>query len=165
MTPARVSGFTLIEILVATTLIAILTSIAIPSFTNFTKRQALLQIARQFKSDLREVQTKAISGFCPASSCPQPRQISSFCGWGIDVPANNSYQLCLYAKVGGLCTTPSCTVSRTVSLPVGTTIDPTGTNVRFDFVSGKVTNNQVFTFLSGSGTKDITIGAGGNIED
>ncbi len=55
-------GFTIIEILVVVSLIAILTGLTIPNFTSYLRAQALKQAQDQIVVDLRKIQNRALSG-------------------------------------------------------------------------------------------------------
>ncbi|MDD5383083.1 MAG: prepilin-type N-terminal cleavage/methylation domain-containing protein [Candidatus Margulisbacteria bacterium] len=56
----RPAGFTLIEVLVVLSLIAVLLVLSIPAFTIFSQRLALNASARALASDLRVLQSRAI---------------------------------------------------------------------------------------------------------
>ena len=55
-------GFTLIEMLIAVSLIALLSGILIPSFTRYSASQNLRQAREKLKSDLRTAQNNAMTG-------------------------------------------------------------------------------------------------------
>lgn len=71
---ARVKGFTLIEILVAITVIGILSGVGIASYQNYNRRQILSQTAQDLANTLRFAQDKALSG---EKDCA-----SAYCGGG-----------------------------------------------------------------------------------
>lgn len=56
------NGFTLMELLIVVTIIAIITTAMVPSFAGYIKNQGLKQATEQLKSDLRTVQNKALTG-------------------------------------------------------------------------------------------------------
>ena len=56
------AGFTLVELLITITIIAIATAAIIPSFSSFIRNQNVKQAQEQLKSDLRNVQNKALTG-------------------------------------------------------------------------------------------------------
>ncbi|MBW6441751.1 type II secretion system GspH family protein [Patescibacteria group bacterium] len=60
--PKYSKGFTLVELLVTMSIIAIITGGIVPSFTGYIKNQNLKQAQEQFKSDLRTIQNRALTG-------------------------------------------------------------------------------------------------------
>lgn len=89
-------GFTLIELLVAISIIGIIFTIGLAKYNQFNRRQILVQAAREFKSNLRLVQSKALAGEKP-TGCDvlsghklefintQNYKIVAVCGSDIDV--------------------------------------------------------------------------------
>ncbi|MGB6881857.1 MAG: prepilin-type N-terminal cleavage/methylation domain-containing protein [Microgenomates group bacterium] len=63
----KVSGYTLIEILVGMTIIGLIFSFGYVSYRDFARRQALLGTARKLKVDLRLAQEQALAGKKPDS--------------------------------------------------------------------------------------------------
>jgi len=61
----RAAGYTLIEILVAITIIGILFSVGYANFRSFSQRQVLLGAVKQIQGDLRLAQQMALSGQKP----------------------------------------------------------------------------------------------------
>jgi len=55
-------GFTLAELLLVVSIIAIMSAASIPGFRGYIRNQNLKQSVEQVKSDLRSVQTKAMAG-------------------------------------------------------------------------------------------------------
>ena len=56
------SGFTMVELLIVVSIIAILTGALIPSFSGYTKNQALRQAQEQLVNDLFTAQNNALAG-------------------------------------------------------------------------------------------------------
>ncbi len=80
-------GFTLIEILVAVTIIAILGVIAIPNYHAFQKKQLVLNSAKGLAATLKLAQSNASTGTkCPDPSYTAPKD------WDV-VYGTNSYYL------------------------------------------------------------------------
>lgn len=55
-------GFTLVELLIVISILVIVTGAAIPSFAGYIKNQGIKQAQEQLKSDLRNIQNKALTG-------------------------------------------------------------------------------------------------------
>jgi len=62
------SGFTIVELLVVITVMALLFSIGYGRFRDFSRRQALTAVARQIEGDIRLTQELALSGKKPGES-------------------------------------------------------------------------------------------------
>ncbi|MBI3443674.1 prepilin-type N-terminal cleavage/methylation domain-containing protein [Candidatus Woesebacteria bacterium] len=64
------SAYTLLEILVVLGILALVFGVGLASFREFSRRQALENVVRQLKGDLRLTQELALSGKKPAAGCP-----------------------------------------------------------------------------------------------
>lgn len=62
-------GFTLVELLVAMTILAVLVGVSVARFRQFNRAQIVKEAAKSFKADLRMAQSKAVTGQKPASGC------------------------------------------------------------------------------------------------
>ena len=60
--PKSSKGFTLLELLIAVSIISILSAGIIPSFSSYIRNQNLKQAQEWVKSDLRSVQNRALTG-------------------------------------------------------------------------------------------------------
>lgn len=56
------AGFTLLELLIVVSIVAIITGAIIPGFNNYLQNQNIRQAQEQIKNDLRTVQNKALTG-------------------------------------------------------------------------------------------------------
>ena len=57
----RSGGFTVVELMVAVTIVAILLAVGVPSFASLIERQQLSGAAQTFASDLRRAKSDAIA--------------------------------------------------------------------------------------------------------
>lgn len=149
-------GFTLIEILVAVTILLIMSSIGVSNFTTYNDTQSLKQAALNVKSGLRTIQSKAFAG-------EKPTGCASLIGWRMTF-TGSTYT-----------TEPACsgatpTASQTtVTLPTGITFSPTPSAIIFAVVTGatNLTAVQSLNLVQPGSSKRYTIGVGsrGEITD
>jgi prepilin-type N-terminal cleavage/methylation domain-containing protein len=55
-------GFSIVELLISVTIIAIIAAMALPAFKNFSNSQVLKSITQQIKTDARSTHNKALNG-------------------------------------------------------------------------------------------------------
>lgn len=162
-------GFSLIELLIAISLITVLAGFAIPSFSEFNRRQILKQAASQIVSDIRTMQNNANSGVGGRI-------------WGITfTTGEDSYYLfkCTELGTGNSCAedcaSPITKVCEDKFFDGNVTASSTGTYI-FTSIPGKVYNTadgtppippitsaETITVTDGIDTQTITINAVGNI--
>ena len=58
----RIEGFTLVELLIAISIVVVLSGVLIPGFSRYSNTQNLRQSQEQLKSDVRSIQNRALSG-------------------------------------------------------------------------------------------------------
>lgn len=90
----RVSGFTLIEMIITIGLISILGAIAVPWFTGLLRRSALTSVVRRLAGDLQNAKVYAVSGRQITGS-PNVRSRSG----GLIILDDHQYQLFVDADV------------------------------------------------------------------
>lgn len=103
---ARNLGFTLVEILLVVSIIAVLSAFLIPSFSNYTESQSIRQGTEILKSDLRTAQNKALTGVNSVSGNANY--------WGVKISSDNesSYEF-FYSTSNTSCDAVNITVSST----------------------------------------------------
>lgn len=115
--PAQ-KGFTLVEILLVVSIIAILSGFLIPGFSNYIENQNIRQGQELFKSDLRTVQNKALTGVGSTST--------SINYWGLkitDAAATNYYFFSSDEASSTACDNVNIsTADRSESLPGGVAV-------------------------------------------
>jgi prepilin-type N-terminal cleavage/methylation domain-containing protein len=150
------SGYTLIEILVALTIIGLLFSFGYVSFRDFSRRQAVSSAAKMVEGDLRLTQADAITGQKP-DGCNTTLESYSF-----NVRSSSRYTI-----EANCAATPI--IVKDVNLPSGITISPLPGLLKFKVLS-QGTNigagNWVLT-LTQTGTGNIAkviVTSGGEIK-
>jgi len=151
-------GFTLIEILVAVTIIGLIFSIGYVSFREYSRRQTVVSVTRAIKSDIRLAQQNAISGKKPAGCVTDLDAYSASFS-----EANNSY------TVGAVC--GGITIEeKTVELPSGVTMTAPSINPLIFYSVGRGTNIAVGGIIitisqpASSYSQTVEMGPGGEIK-
>jgi len=172
-----VKGFTLVELMIAMTVMAILTVAAIPSFSGFTKSQAIIQAFKTLKSDLRVAESRSISGatFNNVAKAWGIRLVNGASQYIIFAcnPADPSHTTG-YTYGGGQCPLAPLDIStyKTINLPSTITISSPAVDVVFDSQNGSVYANGLapaanvpITLTDGTTSLTVQISpAGGIIE-
>lgn len=175
-----IKGFTLVELMISISIIAILTIAAIPSFSGFSKSQALTQAFKTLKSDLRIAQSRSISGATVGGNAK---------AWGIYfvnsasqyiiftcTPAVTYTDYTSYIRGNASCPSDFKTVNLGSQVKInGLTANGVATSplsIVFDSQNGSVYANGVqvgasvtLTYTDGSGPQTVTITSGGGISD
>ena len=159
--PKPNSAYTLIEILVALTIIGLLFSIGFVSFRDFSRRQALNGAARSLIGDLGLAQEQAISGRKPADIfCNPPNYLE---GYNFRVVSAQNYVLEASCS-GGNVQTKDVTVAADISLSV-----PVPNPILFKSVAQgtniAAASSSVILTQAGTGSiRTISISAAGEIK-
>jgi len=153
-------GYTLLEILVALTIVGIIFSIGYVGFRSFSQRQEMQSVARNIRGDLRLAQGQALAGKKPPGvNCDSPATLD---GFNFSVDSATTYSINAVCS-GGLIETKS------VSMPSGITITPGAVNPIVFKIIGNGTNitGQVVINITQTGTTNtasITVTEGGEIQ-
>ena len=137
----------MLEILVVMTIIGLLFTFGYASFRDFSRRQALVGIAKQVQGDLRLAQEKALSGEKPSNvNCTAAGQVLNAYNF---VVSSSSYTIQADCSGG--------TVDyETVILPVGISITVSGVTLPpTNTIKFKVLNNG--TNIDSAGTAVVTL--------
>ncbi len=111
-------GYTLIEILIAITIMTLLFLTGLASYREFSRRQELVSAVRQVQADIRQAQENAIASKKPAGCS----DLNALNGYHFVVIPPNSYEIRWIC--GG-----SPGVEKTVTLPTGITISVLSPNL------------------------------------
>ncbi len=151
-----VYGYTLIEILVALTIIGLLFSFGYVSFRDFSRRQAIVDAAKAIQADLRLAQQNAISGQKPGG-----------CTTTLDSYNFNVRSASRYTIEANCSATPP--VVKDVNLPSGITISTPSPNPLTFKILGQGTNvgaadwTLTLTQAGTANTATATVTSGGEI--
>lgn len=150
-------AFTLVELLVGISIIAVVFSIGVVSYREFSRRQELQGVLRSVTSDLRYAQQLALSGQKPDASLGTCSRLD---GYSFVRNSSNSYQIvanCLEGNriiktvdLGNLTITSTYATLRFKILGLGTDLVDTNTIT----ISSQTTGNVI----------SISIGTGGDIK-
>jgi prepilin-type N-terminal cleavage/methylation domain-containing protein len=159
-------GYTLIEILVAMTIIGVLFGVGYVSFRDFSRRQTLNGVAKLIQGDLRLAQGDALSGQKPDDvRCNPPNTLESY---SFNVYSTSEYKIEANCLTGGV---PTAVVVKDVDLPAGILIStPSPNPIKFKIL-GQGTNitlgqNAELTITQTGITNQATIivSSGGEIK-
>lgn len=144
-------GYTIIELLVAMTILLLLSAGMIARFQTFDNKQVTRQAAATLKTNLRKAQSATVTGKKPTAGCSQ------FLGFAVTFTANDySIQAsCSEGLAGSL---------DVVTLPVGVTFNPVPATLLFKSLTGGLTTT-VSLILTGKNTSvSTTVDTSGRIE-
>ena len=151
-------GYTLIEILVALTIIGLIFSFGYVSFRDFSRRQAVIGVAKTIQGDLRLTQGNAMTGQKP-TGCNTTLDTFSF-----RIVSPSSYTI--EANCGG-----TAVSVKDVSLPTGITVSTPSPNPLKFKILGQGTNipqggSAVLTLTqtATNNTTTVTVTSGGEIK-
>ena len=125
-------GYSLIEILVAVTIIGILTGSSLVGYNRFQGRQGLKSAGDQLVSDLRLTQQKALSGEKATGWCQGANE--SLTGWRLIFTSSAVYD------IRGVCSSAVTTTFKSITLPNSTTKSSGDSSVDFAAVNGTATD-------------------------
>jgi type IV fimbrial biogenesis protein FimT len=132
----REGGFTLVELVAALAITAILVAIAVPSFSSFTAQQRIKAVSGDLYLAISKARSQAVMRNTNITLQPLNSSSGWQSGWGIQDPVNTSNYLDSHSAVSGVTITPS----------------PVVTNVIYQG-SGRIKGGQTVKFLiSSSGT-------------
>ena len=155
------NGYTLIEILVTLTIVALLFGFGYASFRDFSRRQALSNAVSAVQGDLRIAQGDAATGQKPADhSCDFPKTLD---GYNFRIVTTSPARYVIEAVCGVIKTTV-----KDVTLDSSLTLSNPGP-LRFKVIDQGTTaggSDWVLTITQAgtSNTATITVSTGGNIQ-
>lgn len=142
-------GFTIIELLIAISIMALLFGIGVAKYVSFNQGQIIKQAAQKLKSDLRVAANKAITGEKNGCGTLDGYQISFTGGQYL---------------IAAACSGGTFIAVNTISLPSGVTFNPLPSSVFFK-VLGQGVSSAITIVLSGFGkTEIVTVNISGEIQ-
>lgn len=160
-----VGGYTMIELLVALTIVGLLFGVGYANFRDFTRRQSLVNSTKKIIGDLRDAQQMALSGQIPNdASCRGNNYLN---GYFFRVISANHYEIRASCSGGAV-----ANVAKDVYLPPTVTIVtpfPNPNPILFKVLGNGTnigaTNAQIRVRQSGSSaTNIINVSSGGQIQ-
>ena len=146
----RHCGYSLIEVLVAVTIIGILTGSSLVGYNRFQGRQGLKSAGEQLVSDLRLTQQKALSGEKVSGWCRGAGE--SLTGWRLVFTSSTVYD------IRGVCSSAATTTYKSISLPNSAAKSGGGSAVDFAAVNGTTSDNGfVLSRQLGTSVSQITV--------
>lgn len=147
-------GYTLVELLVGISIVAVVFAVGFVSYREFSRRQSLTGVTKQLVGDLRLAQQLALTGQKPTTgSC------TTLVGYVISRTSSTSYDLIADCSNADY-------VIKTIDMPIDTTISVG--NVTFKVLGQGTDRTSPLTFTitntSTGVSQDITVGIGGDIQ-
>jgi prepilin-type N-terminal cleavage/methylation domain-containing protein len=157
-------GFTLIELVVAFSIMAVLSTIGVASFVNYSQAQSLQQAVNDLTTTINTAKAKTatqVNDVCSGSS-------KAFSGYDVVLTkTTNPDSYTLNAICNGVEAIPPVT---TTSFPKGVSLDssmPNKITITFSVLTGAAkttTNNIKIDGVTAQLSKTISIDSGGNIQ-
>lgn len=142
-------GFTIIELLIAISIMALLFGIGISRYVSFNQGQIIKQAAQKLRSDLRVVVNKAITGEKNGCGTLDGYQVS-FTG--------GQYSF------STACSDGTFRAVNTVNLPTGVTFSPLPSSLFFKVLGQGVSSAATITLSGFSKTETVTVNLSGEIQ-
>ena len=158
-------GFTLIEILLAMSIVLLIASGSFIGFKSFNQQQALSSTWDSLRNSFNEARSSAASQVIRTSVCSGVGQ--TLIGHQISFPNDRSYELREVCQLGT--NPPTENLIKTVPLPPGVTFNPVPnpTFIRFVVLTGGISGglNRTVTITNTQGnTRSVTVNTVGVIQ-
>lgn len=147
-------GYTLIELLVGVSIVAIIFGVGFISYREFSRRQSLTGVTKQLIGNLRLAQQLALTGQKPAG-----QTCTTLVGYMISRTSTTSYNLI------GSCSNANHVI-KTVDMPLNTTISAGSVTFKVLGQGTSLSSPLIFTItnIQANTSGTVTIGIGGDIK-
>lgn len=158
-------GYTLIEILVALTILSVVFAVGFAGFRDYSRRQELETLTRQLRGDLAKAREDALAGIKSTSaSCNGTNTLNGH-GFSVGSSLGVYFYRFFYQCTGGT------VLNRTINIPTGYTIN-WSPNTYFYFrsvgqgtsMTAGTSTTITITQTSTSATSSVTVDSTGNIQ-
>ena len=149
-------GFTLIEIIIGTAIMAIVFTSGIAAFRRFDDRQQIVNAGRELIVTIRDVQKRAQSG-------EKPKECNSLDGWALRKDTGQDEY-----RIAAICSGLEANSSiQTKALLGNVEFIQSSFNFVFNVISGEVTNPGTLSVSNADGTLiyEIEISGAGGVND
>lgn len=150
-------GFTLIELLIVVSIISILFGIGIVAYSQFNRRQILLQAAKNLKNDLRLAQSKALTGEKDTIICGSGPTSKTLDGWSVTF-TNTPPSYTLYGSCGG-----TQFGAKAISLSTNVSFNPPPAVIQFRPLAQAVLGATTIILSAFGQSQTITVSSSGDI--
>ncbi len=156
------SGFTLIELIVAISVIAILSTAGIASFVTFSQRQALATATFDVVTMLNTAKSRALSQVKPSTPPGNGCITNALNGYVVNIDILGGTTYTLLAR----CLGAPDTLVQTGKLPIGIAFGPSTTTFFFQVQTGHVVSTGTQIRINGysSQSKTITVTSDARIQ-
>lgn len=154
------SGFTLIELIAAVTIVSVVLAIGIASYSAFHARQKVRQAALTLKNNLRLAQNYSSSGVLP-SVCTA--ELNRYQVRFTNNPTEGQYDI--YFICNASTGTPVTGIVLSEKLPAGTMFIPPLTDLDFDVLNKQLSAPVTISITKGSNTETLTVNINGDISE
>lgn len=152
----KLAGYTLIEILVSTTILLLIVGGGMAAYRNFATKQTIVNATRNFAVDLRTVQKKARSGEKPADCGTQTLD-----GWEVVKNSGDDFYI-TRAICGGA---PIVSSEQLEELESGARFVDSSFAIQFTVITGFTNTQTTITLQSGDLRSEVRINQAGGIEE
>jgi len=156
------NGFTLIESLVVTFIIALISGSILVSYYSGQKQYSVTTASQRLMVDIRRAQNMALAGATQGADIPA--------GYGIHIDSNSQYFLFYNTNAGKTYASGASAVMETIFLPAGVSISPLNEDIYFvpadpkTYLDGGILTQQSFILSNSDSNQTVTVHDSGMIE-